>query len=393
MVVYGHTPVPEAVWVNGTINIDTGCVFGGSLTALRYPERELVSVPARETYYEPLKPLAAAEPDAAAPDRDGGFLDIEDVLGKRIVETRLHGKVTIREENATAALEVMSRWAVDPRWLIYLPPTMSPSETSSGDGLLEHPAEAFAYYRKQGIEQVVCEEKHMGSRAIFVICRDEAAARTRLRRLGGRDRRLLHAHRPPLLRRAARSKPKCSSASKRRSRAAGWWEEFATDWVCLDAEIMPWSAKAQELLQRPIRRGRRGRNRRRCRQRSRRSSAREQRGVSSDGVLDRFRERRTRGCGVRRGVPALLAGSVESIDDLRVAPFHLLASSGATTSTRPRLAHADAAASSLTADPKLFLATASRRCSVADAASEAAGDDLVGGADRRAAARAWSSSR
>ena len=70
MVVYGHTPVPEAVWVNGTINIDTGCVFGGRLTALRYPERELVSVPARETYYEPLKPLAAAEPEQR-PHRDG----------------------------------------------------------------------------------------------------------------------------------------------------------------------------------------------------------------------------------------------------------------------------------------------------------------------------------
>ena len=45
MVVYGHTPVPEPEWINNTICVDTGCVFGGSLTALRYPERELVSVP------------------------------------------------------------------------------------------------------------------------------------------------------------------------------------------------------------------------------------------------------------------------------------------------------------------------------------------------------------
>ena len=41
MVVYGHTPVPEPEWVNRTICVDTGCVFGGKLTALRYPEREL----------------------------------------------------------------------------------------------------------------------------------------------------------------------------------------------------------------------------------------------------------------------------------------------------------------------------------------------------------------
>ena len=107
------------------------------------------------------------------------MLDAEDVLGKRIVSTRLRGNVTIREENATAALEVMSRFAANPKWLIYLPPTMSPCETSGEPGLLEHPAEAFAYFRSQGAPQVVCEEKHMGSRAVVVVCRDEQAARER----------------------------------------------------------------------------------------------------------------------------------------------------------------------------------------------------------------------
>ena len=52
LVVYGHTPVPEPRVVNGTVNIDTGCVFGGKLTALRYPEGDLVSVPAFEAYAE-----------------------------------------------------------------------------------------------------------------------------------------------------------------------------------------------------------------------------------------------------------------------------------------------------------------------------------------------------
>ena len=114
--------------------------------------------------------------------------------------TRLHRTITIREENAIAALEVMSRFAADPKWLIYLPPTMSPSETSKQPGLLEHPAEAFAYFRMKASPRVVCEEKHMGSRAVVVVCRDEEAARS-ASVWPARARHGLHAHGPALLRR------------------------------------------------------------------------------------------------------------------------------------------------------------------------------------------------
>src|SRR5438046_5459434 len=105
------------------------------------------------------------------------MLEIDDDLVKRISSTRLQQNITIREENAIAALKVMSRFAANPKWLIYLPPTMSPSETTSEPGLLEHPAEAFAYYRHEGVPRVVCEEKHMGSRAVVIVCRDEQSAR------------------------------------------------------------------------------------------------------------------------------------------------------------------------------------------------------------------------
>jgi protein phosphatase len=137
-VVYGHTPAVSPEWVNRTINIDTGAVFGRKLSALRYPEKEIVSVQARRTYYEPVRPL---QETASGEERPADVLDIEDVTGKRIVTTRLHGNVTIREENACAALEVISRFAADPRWLIYLPPTMSPPETTVRQELLEHPGE------------------------------------------------------------------------------------------------------------------------------------------------------------------------------------------------------------------------------------------------------------
>jgi len=178
-VIYGHTPVPDADWFNGTICLDTGCVFGGRLTALRYPEMELVSVPARQMYYEPVRPLIPAAPAGSAQQQHDDMLDLADVQGRRVIETAMMGRLTLREENATAALEAMSRFAIDPHWLIYLPPTMSPSETSQRDGLLEHPEDAFAYFRERGATQVVCEEKHMGSRAVAIVCRDADVARKR----------------------------------------------------------------------------------------------------------------------------------------------------------------------------------------------------------------------
>ena len=147
MVVYGHTPVPEAEWVNNTICLDTGVVFGGTLTALRYPERELVSVPAEQQWYEPARPLVAA---GRPSERVANVLHIDDVAGTRWLETAYAGKVKIPEENAAAALEIMSRFAVDPRWLVYLPPTMAPSATSQREGFLEHPEEAFAEYAAAG---------------------------------------------------------------------------------------------------------------------------------------------------------------------------------------------------------------------------------------------------
>ena len=140
MVVYGHTPVPTAEWVNRTICVDTGCVFGGALTALRYPEKEIVEVEAERVYFEPQRPLARVPTAREYPD----LLDIADVRGKRIVDTRVHHTVTLREGHTAAALELMSRFAVDPRWLITLPPTMSPSETAPEGPLLERPREAGA---------------------------------------------------------------------------------------------------------------------------------------------------------------------------------------------------------------------------------------------------------
>ncbi|MFH8728002.1 polynucleotide kinase-phosphatase [Streptomyces termitum] len=241
-VVYGHTPVPVTSWLNNTLCLDTGAVFGGRMTALRWPEREIVDVPAERVWYAPARPAASEAPGG----HQGRPLDLADVRGRRTVETRHLGNVAVREENAAAALEVMSRFAVDPRLLAYLPPTMAPGPTARAEGFLEHPAEAFAQYRADGVGRVVCEEKHMGSRAVALVCRDAEAARERFGVDGPTGALHTRTGRPFF------DAPEVTEEVLGRLRAAigaaGLWEELETDWLLLDGELMPWSLKSMGLL-------------------------------------------------------------------------------------------------------------------------------------------------
>ncbi|MFC4563121.1 polynucleotide kinase-phosphatase [Nocardiopsis mangrovi] len=253
-VVYGHVPTPEPEWINNTICLDTGCVFGGRLTALRYPERDLVHVPAQEVWFEPAKPFAGGAGGAGHaldrdPSRAAGVLDIGDVVSDRPDRgepvATAHGSVSVPQQNASAALEVMSRFAVDPRWLLYLPPTMAPAPTSADPGLLEHPGEAFAHYLGAGVGRVVCQEKHMGSRAVVVVCRDDIAAARRF--VPGAGGAVYTRTGRPFF-----ADPHTESAVLDTLRegigAAGLWERFATDWIAFDGEMLPWSAKAEGLI-------------------------------------------------------------------------------------------------------------------------------------------------
>ncbi len=373
-VVYGHTPVPRAEWLNRTINIDTGCVFGGALTALRYPERELVSVAAHRVYHEPARPLggqADSEGARSGQHMADDVLDAQDVLGKRTVATALAGNVTIREENAAAALEVMSRFAIDPRWLIYLPPTMAPSATSNEPGYLEFPSEAFEYYRREGLDRVLCEVKHMGSRALFLVCRDEEVARTRFGAIDGSSGAIYSRTGRPFFREELHEN--VLSRTIRAAESAGLWDRLETDWILLDAEVMPWSLKAVELLKsqyaavgaaatsslsdtiEALRRT-------------------DKRGVDVTGLLEHH-TRKLASAEAFVDAYRQYCWPFESIEDLQIAPFHVLASEGRVHSDRTHEWHLDALRCIVDADPGIFLATESVPVELSDPGSVTAAVD------------------
>ncbi len=372
MVVYGHTAVPEAEWLNGTINIDTGCVFGGELTALRYPEQELVSVPAASMYADPIRPLTlVAETTLTVQQQHDDILDIDDVLGKRRIHTRLMTNITIREENAIAALEIMSRFAANPKWLIYLPPTMSPSETSDKPGLLEYPAQAFDYYRKQGIEQVVCEEKHMGSRVVIIACRDESAAQ---RRFGVVDEgtgicytrtgRHFFNERDFEVQLLERVQSVLTQTA--------FWDEFETDWVCLDCELMPWSAKAQELLKQQYA-AVGAASRAALAETEVAVQQATERGLDIE-ELKKYNQERAIMAAQFVNAYRQYCWPVNSISDLKLAPFHILATEGIVHVEKNHLWHMDNIAKYLKAgEADCIQATAYKLVDLNDSASETEG--------------------
>lgn len=316
-VVYGHTPVPRAEWLNNTICLDTGAVFGGELTALRYPERELVAVPAEQEWYEPARPLAPAVPDRAA-----GTLRLDDVTGTRWLESPTAGRVKIPEENAAAALEVMSRFAVDPHWLIHLPPTMSPCSTSSAEGFLERPEDAFDDFAAMGAGLVVCQEKHMGSRAVAVIARDAAVAAERFG-ISDDSAGVVYT-------RTGRSFFQGELADRLvgelRSAVLPLMRRLDTDWIALDCEVLPWSAKAGSLIREQYASvGAAATHALPAAGRVLEAAA--ERGLDVAELSSRTRRRREHASAFRAAYRRYVSAS-EGLDGISVAPFHVLAFEG-----------------------------------------------------------------
>lgn len=362
-IVYGHVEGKDIRVQNNTYCIDTGCVFGGKLTAMRYPEREFVSVDALRQYYEPVKPL-----DEKTDEGMDDMLMASDYTKKMHIVTDLMPSIDIHEQNQAAALEVMSRYAADPHWLIYLPPTMSPCETSKLDGFLEHPLEAFGYYRSHGIRNVVCEKKHMGSRAVIVLCKDAASASERF---GVKD-----GTRGIIYTRTGRSFFTDPSVEKtvldRLEKAltdTSFWTDLETDWVCLDAELMPWSEKALGLIRTQYApTGNAGMNsvaaavsalELAC---GRENNAFEVdkttsgQNVDLKEVLQSFKFKQD-AIARYRDAYREYCWTVESIDDYRIAPFHILAVEGQVFDKKTHVWHMEQIRKYITGRDAIFMET------------------------------------
>ena len=355
MVVYGHTPVTEPRWLNNTINVDTGCVFGGNLTALRYPERELVSVPALKTYYEPIRPPAPAQEEHKEnTPQDHRALQISDVTGRQEIYTSTQGKITIREQQAAAALETMTRRAVDPRWLVYLPPTISPSEASDLPHLLEHPAQAFEQYLEDGLDNVICEEKHMGSRAIMVLGKDQE---TITERFGIKEPNAGICY--TRTGRRFFNDAQTEKAFLDRARAAveksGLWDELNTPWLVMDCEIMPWSMKAQGLLQN-IYAPTAGAAINTLDTAHRLLIKAELRGVEAHEQIASTARRLTAAIYYQEAY-RLYCWETDELNRVQVAPFHIMAGEGQLFTDRPHTWHMETAAKLHRADPEMFKET------------------------------------
>jgi protein phosphatase len=365
-VVYGHMPSPEVEAINNTFCIDTGCVFGGKLTAWRYPEKEIVQVDAAQEYYAPIKPFQ----DKPAANDD--VLNIDDVLGQKYLETRLRRSIKISAENSAAALEVMSRFAADPHWLIYLPPTMSPCETSRLPDYLEYPTEALEYYQTAGVGRVVCEQKHMGSRAVIVLCKDAEAAVRRFKVCDG-SFGIIYTRTGRHFFDDIDTENTILARLQNVLAASGFWSSFDTDWVCLDTELMPWSAKAQKLLEEqyaPVGcAGRRGLASvidaigkanatlsGRLSDRNVNEEAKPSQEVDLSALLDRY-QARAEALNLYTNSYRRYCWNVNGFDDFRIAPFHILATEGKTWCGENHIWHMENIAKYMTGSDQIFMAT------------------------------------
>ncbi|TDL78498.1 polynucleotide kinase-phosphatase [Peribacillus frigoritolerans] len=329
LIVWGHDPKPAPLLINQTINIDQGVVFGGALTAFRYPEGEFISVKAKQDYSGASEnPLKEWEKNRLNPPNIGKFINGYSVLTEDFGEIKLH------QDIVKPAIDTISHYTVPIEQLIYIPPTMSPTPSpSSLDDYLEHPIEAMNYYRSHGIQTMIAEKKHMGSRAILFVFKDAESAK---KHTGIESNGVIYTRTGRRFFDGA-TEEKVISKINQDLLVQGYFDKYETDYILLDAEIMPWNLKAKELI------------------------SSQYAHVSENAILDRtmLKEKIEAAVGENVDLKGWLneyeqklenahtfnevfqkyCWEIEDVDSIQIAPFHVLAHSNETFFDKPHTWH------------------------------------------------------
>lgn len=245
-IVYGHTPIPTPEWLNHTLNIDTGCVFGGHLTALRFPEKELVKVAAEKEYMAPSRPLPLNVHEVNTQQKHDEVLDISYFRDRSLASTRMMYNLSPHDWQVIPVIEWLNTRGVNPRWLIYLPFPATPPKATSLPGLLEHPIQAYEYYRKKGVETLSLQEMVPGNRVVVIITKEEQIATQRFGIKNGGIGTVYTAKGQPYF---------DSNAEEQRFLLrlrdavdhAELWTALNSDWICMEADMLPALPQAEPL--------------------------------------------------------------------------------------------------------------------------------------------------
>lgn len=344
LIIWGHDVHVQPFKANRTINIDQGAVFGGQLTALRYPEEQLVSVNAAHNYAgdENNPIIEARQKHFNAPSAThfmNGFT----------VHTADEEQITIGPQQAMAAMDTFSHYTMPLEQVLYIPPTMSPTpQTSALPDYLEHPTEAFSYYKKNGVTKMIAEKKHMGSRAVIFIAKDVETAKQLINSdsLGYIMTRTGRAFFAPDEQQQLLARLHAELIAK------NYFETHDTSFVLMDAEILPWNLKAQSLIDKQY------------------AAVAEHARMDRDALvkklaattqvdvshwLSQYEEKRQNAEKFEAAFNNY-CWPTNDLNDIQIAPFHILAHSDAVHTNKPHSWHMDMA-TALADNSSLFIAT------------------------------------
>lgn len=232
-VVYGHIcrdDLEPNVFKN-TYGIDTGCVFGGKLTSLRLPEKEIVSVPAKKSYYEKHGPKTSVVIPVIQ-----NLLDTQK-LRVQFQDKEFDLRIARRSEMERAIYNLTTK-TISPDKIVWFAPTMSPGPASNLEGYMEDPITTakWMFEHSEPGTKLIAELKHMGSRGVWSFTKVdnewqmECWTKNGFNMFDGNLKEKVREKMIPFINKIE--------------------EKLGpTDFICLDSEVMPWNLKGAGLVE------------------------------------------------------------------------------------------------------------------------------------------------